>query len=183
MPFWFWNDDLEEGELQRQLDDFLAHGVGGVVIHPRVGLPRSIGWMSPRMLELVRFTVEAAAGAGHGVILDDEGMYPSGSSCGQVGGEPRLSVPVSGTHRPEPEQTFNSRHRRICSESSMSPQKGGGDRSASRACIRGLHYIGEGPAEDEPPAGDLLNPDAVSCFIRLVYDRFQRAWAITSARR
>ncbi|HRJ42640.1 MAG TPA: hypothetical protein PL105_12220 [Caldilineaceae bacterium] len=45
------------------------------------------------------------------------------------------------------------------------------------AFIRGLHYTGEGENEDarfedEPPAGDLLNPDAVDCFIRLVYDRF-----------
>ncbi|MEZ4640692.1 MAG: hypothetical protein R2856_38000 [Caldilineaceae bacterium] len=40
------------------------------------------------------------------------------------------------------------------------------------AFIRGIHYIGEGPAEDEPPAADLLNPDAVACFIRHVYDGF-----------
>ena len=40
------------------------------------------------------------------------------------------------------------------------------------AYIRGLHYIDGGPAEDEPPAGDLLNPEAVACFIRLVYDKF-----------
>ena len=40
------------------------------------------------------------------------------------------------------------------------------------AYIRGLHYIDGGPAEDEPLAGDLLNPEAVACFIRLVYDKF-----------
>jgi len=26
-PFWFWNDQLSEGEIVRQLDDFCAHGV------------------------------------------------------------------------------------------------------------------------------------------------------------
>ena len=40
------------------------------------------------------------------------------------------------------------------------------------AYIRGLHYIDGGPEEDEPLAGDLLNPEAVACFIRLVYDGF-----------
>jgi len=48
-PFWFWNDGLSEEEIVRQLDDFRAHGVYGFVIHPRVGLQRSIGWMSDRM--------------------------------------------------------------------------------------------------------------------------------------
>ena len=43
------------------------------------------------------------------------------------------------------------------------------------AFIRGLHYIGEGPAEDEPPAGDILNPEAVPSFIQLVYDRYAAA--------
>jgi hypothetical protein len=29
LPFWFWNDDLQEAELLRQMDDFEAHGVYG----------------------------------------------------------------------------------------------------------------------------------------------------------
>jgi hypothetical protein len=45
------------------------------------------------------------------------------------------------------------------------------DRPAN-SVIRGLHYVGEGPAEDEPPAADLLNPQAVLTFIHLVYDKF-----------
>ncbi len=52
IPFWFWNDDLTEDELRRQMDDFRDHGVYGFVIHPRIGLPESIGFMSPRFLEL-----------------------------------------------------------------------------------------------------------------------------------
>jgi hypothetical protein len=42
-PFWFWNDDLSETELLRQIEDFRTHGVYGFVIHPRAGLPRSVG--------------------------------------------------------------------------------------------------------------------------------------------
>jgi hypothetical protein len=41
--------------------------------------------------------------------------------------------------------------------------------------IRGLHFIHEEtdePPEDNPPAADLLNPDAIACFVRLVYARF-----------
>ena len=64
MPFWFWNDDLSERELLRQIAEMDARGVGGLVIHPRVGLPRSIGWMSEPMLAFMKLAVgEAARGA------------------------------------------------------------------------------------------------------------------------
>ena len=36
VPFWFLNDDLKEEELKRQLDDFAAHGVYGVIPHARI---------------------------------------------------------------------------------------------------------------------------------------------------
>ncbi len=151
-PFWFWNDDLDEAEIVGQLDDFQTHGVHAFVIHPRVGLPRSIGWMSEAMGRFVRFAVEEAARREMWVVLYDEGMYPSGSSSGQVVAE-------------NPEFRCRGLERR-------------GNEVIERpidSCIRGLHYVEEGPAEDEPPAADLLNPAAVQCFIRLVYDRF-RDW-------
>ena len=42
----------------------------------------------------------------------------------------------------------------------------------SGGVIRGLHYIGEGPGEERPPAADILNPEAVASFMNLVYDRY-----------
>jgi len=87
-PFWFWNDELSEKEIARQIKDFRAHGPAflpdGFVIHPRAGLPTSIGWMSENMIKFMRFAIEQAAKHGMWVVLYDEGMYPSGSSSGQV---------------------------------------------------------------------------------------------------
>ncbi|MHC4511932.1 MAG: hypothetical protein ACYTAO_23800 [Planctomycetota bacterium] len=60
-PFWFWNDALSEREIIRQIDDFQAHGVHGFLIHPRAGLPRSIGWMSQAMIDFMRVAIEEAA--------------------------------------------------------------------------------------------------------------------------
>ena len=60
-PFWFWNNELSEKEIARQIEDFRAHGVYGFVIHPRAGLPKSIGWMSKNMIELMCFAIEQAA--------------------------------------------------------------------------------------------------------------------------
>ena len=84
MPFWFWNDTLDEAEIIRQIEDFATHGVFGFVIHPRVGLPRELGWMSDKLLDFYQIAIDEAQRRGMYVILYDEGMYPSGSSSGQV---------------------------------------------------------------------------------------------------
>lgn len=178
MPFWFWNDDLDEHELVRQIDDFCDHGVYGFIIHPRVGLPRSIGWMSDRMLHFVRFAVEQAKARDMHVLLYDEGMYPSGSSCGQVVAKnpdhhcrcfSRVELDADTSPVLESGQNVVA----------IVPRHNGQriaviDRQVD-AYIRGLHYIGDGPAEDEPPAGDILNPEAVASFVHLVYDRYADA--------
>jgi hypothetical protein len=171
LPFWFWNDDLDESEILRQIADFEAHGVYGFVIHPRVGLPRSIGWMSERMLHFMRVAVEEAARRKMSVILYDEGMYPSGSSSGQVVAENPdyacrcLALAEAGVLPP---QSGNVVAQVEAREGQMLEIV----ERPVRASIRGLHYIGDGPAEDAPPAADLLNPQAMQCFIRLVYERY-----------
>ena len=84
MPFWFWNDQLRTDEITAQIADFEAHGVYGFVIHPRVGLPRDTGWMSDHLLYFYEVAIAEARRRNMYVILYDEGMYPSGSSSGQV---------------------------------------------------------------------------------------------------
>ncbi|PAW76883.1 MAG: hypothetical protein B9S32_13210 [Verrucomicrobia bacterium Tous-C9LFEB] len=59
-PFWFWNDALDEDEIRRQLADFQDHGVEAFVIHPRIGLPDSITWLSPQLFHYMRVAVEEA---------------------------------------------------------------------------------------------------------------------------
>lgn len=84
VPFWFWNDALDNREIARQMAEFRRHGVYGFVIHGRMGLPTTIPYMGRRWLEHVRFAVEEAARTGMRVCLYDEGMYPSGSAHGAV---------------------------------------------------------------------------------------------------
>jgi hypothetical protein len=201
-PFWFWNDRLSKAEIARQLDDFVAHGVYGFVIHPRAGLPRDIGWMSDTMIDFMRFAIEGAAERDMWVVLYDEGMYPSGSSCGQVvqenpafrtrglfcidldeaehpsvtqgirindAGEPVLA---SGQTLVATVKRRSNGHRLAIVDRAM---------RSGRGVIRGLHFREEDPGrradhrevpEDAPPGADILNPESVACFIRLVYQRF-----------
>jgi hypothetical protein len=84
VPFWFWNDALSEAELVRQIRDFADHGVMGFVIHPRIGIPEELPYLSDAYLDLVERALEEAEALGMTVILYDEAMYPSGSGHGEV---------------------------------------------------------------------------------------------------
>ena len=180
MPFWFWNDTLTDRELLRQVADFEAHGVYGFVIHPRIGLPKDQGWLSPAMIHSMKLVIEEADRRGMYVILYDEGMYPSGSSSGQVVARnpdhaARGLAKIDLGQGETPQLSDDERLVTILT-------RPGGERVAvverpSGGVIRGLHYIGEGTdsvREDLPPAGDILNPDAVASFMELVYERFAR---------
>jgi len=204
-PFWFWNDALSEKEIARQLDDFKAHGVYGFVIHPRAGLPRDIGWLSEPMIKFMRFAIEQAAKRDMWVVLYDEGMYPSGSSSGQVVAENAafrtrglfqidLDAAEPGTSRygikigrdGEPVLTEDQNLIAIVRRKKNGHRIAVVDRAIRKgySVIRGLHFVEDDPPrrdnhkevpENTPPAGDILNPDAVACF----YDEFKEHFGKT----
>ncbi len=179
MPFWFWNDRLSDEEIVRQIDDMKSHGVYGFVIHPRIGLPEDSGWMSPKLLSAMRTALTAAKERKMTVLLYDEGMYPSGSSAGQVAAaNPRfaargfckvdLKPNESLPEMPELYDFVTENKRPDGSRIAIFEAPCGGR-------IRGLHYIREGErgaSEFMPLAGDILSPDAANCFKNLVYERF-----------
>ncbi len=185
-PFWFLNDELTEVEIARQLGEFQAHGVAAVVLHPRVGLPRHMGWMSDTLLSMLRFAIEEAARRGMWVMLYDEGMYPSGSASGQVAAE-NPTYQCRGLERVEiaddAEITLKPGQTLVADVTYKGQRYAIIDRPID-SVIRGLHFIDEdtadpsnsAPAEDEPPAADLLNPDAVAAFIRHSYERYYQAF-------
>jgi hypothetical protein len=179
MPFWFWNDTLKDAEIIRQIDDFEKHGVYGFVIHPRIGLPQNVKWLGPEMIHAMHVAIDEAAKRKMYVILYDEGMYPSGSSGGQVVARnpahaARGLAKVDLKPGEEPKLADGTKLVTIT-------ERAGGSRVAiidqpSGGNIRGLHYIGEGSGErireDSPAAGDILNPEAVTSFMELVYDKY-----------
>jgi len=179
MPFWFWNDTLKDTEIIRQIADFEAHGVYGFVIHPRIGLPENVKWLSPEMIHSMNVAISEAAKRKMYVVLYDEGMYPSGSSSGQVvarnpahaaRGLAKIDLkPGEDLKLPAGKNLITTVTRTDGNRVAIIDQPSGG-------VIRGLHYIGEGGTarlrEESPPAGDILNPDAVTSFMELVYDKY-----------
>lgn len=181
MPFWFWNDTLKDEVIIKQIADMEAHGVYGFVIHPRIGLPENVKWLGPEMIHAMDVAISEAARRKVYVVLYDEGMYPSGSSGGQVvernpghaaHGLAKADIKDGEMFQLKKNQnlvTINTRQ--DGSQVAIFDQPSGG-------IIRGLHYTGDDgtgkPGEESPAAGDILNPDAVTSFIELVYDRYAK---------
>lgn len=79
-PFWFWNDELDEAEIRRQVAEMAEQGVKGFFIHPRQGLKTP--YLSEPFFEAVAAAVDEAAKRGLAAHLYDEYPYPSGVAGG-----------------------------------------------------------------------------------------------------
>ena len=197
MPFWFWNDELKEDKITEQIRKMNDKGVNGFVIHPRIGLPREIPYMSEKYMSYVKCAVKEADKLKMKVILYDEGMYPSGSAHGMiVEKHPEFAArgircEESLNNKPELEAgekllfTFTAKKLSdnfLCRES-IKEYKGGALKGCvfihliegfSHGHIRGIH-IGEDDWENPPKSADILRYESVSCFIKLTHEVYYKA--------
>ncbi|MFC5448921.1 glycosyl hydrolase [Paenibacillus aestuarii] len=81
-PFWFWNGDMEEQEIIRQIEEMADKGVRGFFICARQGM--QISYLSKTWFDKVSFAIKAAKERNMQVWLYDEYPYPSGIAGGEV---------------------------------------------------------------------------------------------------
>lgn len=81
-PFWFWNGNMDDDCIVKQIDEMKEKGLGGFFIHPRQGL--KIPYMSKKWFDKVGVAIERAKKTGLEVWLYDEYPYPSGIGGGEV---------------------------------------------------------------------------------------------------
>ena len=163
IPFWFINDELTKEELRGQLEDFKSKGVDGVVLHPRIGIPRELKYLSEEYFDLIVHTVKSASELNMKVVLYDEGMYPSGSANGEV-------------VRCNPEFAAVGITLADSSDDGViiaGPKNG--KYIVEKPCkgtIRGIHFGQDDGEPDAPAAADILNQAAVDKFIELTHERY-----------
>lgn len=163
IPFWFFNDEPNEEKISQQLADYVDKGVEGIVLHPRIGIPKEIPYLSGAYFKAVKYVVQAAKQLGMKIVLYDEGMYPSGSAHGLVVAENTAyaSKGISLSDDAEGKQVIT-----------QFPDGKYLIYGFTRGTIRGIHY-GEDDGEiDAPKSADILNPKAVDAFIRLTHERY-----------
>lgn len=81
-PFWFWNGDMNEAEIDHQLREMKEQGLGGAFICARQG--QTIAYLNNQWFDRIAFACRKAKEYGLEVWLYDEYPYPSGVSGGEV---------------------------------------------------------------------------------------------------
>ncbi len=81
-PFWFWNGNMKEEEIARQIMEMKQKGIPGFMIHPRQGM--EIPYLSREYFDRVRLAVKLAKKHDMEVWIYDEYPYPSGICAGEV---------------------------------------------------------------------------------------------------
>ncbi len=84
IPFWSWNEKLDESETRRQIRAMDAAGIGGYFMHARGGLQTE--YMGDSWMANIQAGVEEARDTGMGAWLYDENGWPSGFGDGRVSG-------------------------------------------------------------------------------------------------
>lgn len=82
VPFWSWNDKLENDELVRQIDEMADKGWGGFFMHTRVGLVTE--YLSEDWFEKINLCAKTAGEKNILAWLYDEDKWPSGFAGGEV---------------------------------------------------------------------------------------------------
>lgn len=192
-PFWFLNGDLNDRELERQLNDFLSKGIRAVVLHPRIGVPDSLRYLSDAFMDRMETIVSFAAAHGMRVLLYDEGMYPSGSAHGMVVRE-NPAYAARGLCLRTPGDELESDDRVLARVALVRREDGYAPGSVralektevpstdeteywlvagfTRGTIRGIHENEDDGQANAPAAADLLNAEAMRAFIRLTHQRY-----------
>lgn len=82
LPFWSWNEELEEERLRWQVQQMHAAGLGGFFMHARVGIKTE--YMGRQWFRCVKGCIEEAEKLGMEPWGYDENGYPSGIADGLV---------------------------------------------------------------------------------------------------
>lgn len=202
IPFWFWNDELDEKKLEEQILSMKAHGIDAFVIHPRIGLPDSIEYLSDEFMHYVSFAAKTAKENNMKIVLYDEGMYPSGSANGKVVKdnpefankclieieqnaapvvtEPQLkngdvliaSLAVKIADGRLKESKTVSIGDAFCESDSNAWNFVHYVMTFSGSTIRGIHFGEDDLEPNAPKAADLMNIDATRKFIRCTHERY-----------
>ncbi len=163
IPFWFLNDELTDDEIVRQMEDFCDKGVFGVVLHPRIGIPESIPYLSDKFMHYIKLATETAHRLGMYIVLYDEAMYPSGSAHGLVVKEnPKYAAQAIILSECADDGKLIAK----CKSGKYILQV------RSEGTIRGIHFGEDDGERNAPAAADLLSHNSVDTFIRITHQRY-----------
>lgn len=165
VPFWFLNDELSEEKLRKDIKDFKEKGLDIIIPHPRIGIPETIKYLSEEFFYYIGVILDQAEKSGLKVILYDEGMYPSGSAGGII---------CKNNNALKSKGLFLVKRPKIREERIFRTNKGYLVYKETQGRIRGIHFGEDDGEPNQPYSADILNPEAVSEFIRLTHEEYYK---------
>lgn len=82
IPFWSWNNELDEQALVAQIDEMKKVGMGGFIIHARTGLTTE--YLGEKWFSCVEACLKRARELGMNAWIYDENGWPSGFVGGKL---------------------------------------------------------------------------------------------------
>lgn len=76
IPFWSWNNYLDEAELCRQIEEMKSAGIGGFIMHARTGLKEE--YLGEKWFSCIGACLQKAKELGMEAWVYDENGWPSG---------------------------------------------------------------------------------------------------------
>lgn len=82
VPFWFWNGNMDDGEICSQLEKMVEQGIYETIIHSRKG--GTIPYLSDLWFKKISLAINKAKELGMRLWIYDEDDWPSGYAGGRV---------------------------------------------------------------------------------------------------
>ena len=82
IPFWSWNNTLDEKELLKQIDDMYSAGIGGFIMHARTGLKTE--YLGEKWFSCIGACLKKAKELNMCAWVYDENGWPSGFVEGRL---------------------------------------------------------------------------------------------------
>ncbi len=82
IPFWSWNNALDEEELVKQIEDMYSAGIGGFIMHARTGLKDE--YLGEKWFSCIGACLKKARELGMHAWVYDENGWPSGFVGGKL---------------------------------------------------------------------------------------------------
>lgn len=200
VPFWSWNCKVTVDLIKEQIPIFKQMGMGGVTIHPRVGLDTQ--YLSDEFIDLVSFANEKVKEEDMFCVLYDEDNFPSGNAGGLVTKKEEYRARnLLLTQNIRTDFSFDKRtYEKILQEGGES--KGyyltsymvtledgflvdykklkkaamGTEKEGTRSTKIWNLYLEVAPnTEDSPAYVDVMNPDAIQDFIKITHSTYAKA--------
>lgn len=162
IPFWSWNNELEDDELLRQLDEMRRAEIYGFIIHARTGLKEE--YLGDSWFDKVELCLDYAKKHGMEAWIYDENGWPSGFAGGLL----------------LEEESNRAQHLTCLTADTFDPAAFAAYVAQESGLVRVTEAQGAGTTyrliylKTDASNTDILNPQLVAQFIEVTHEQYYR---------